>query len=102
METKPYNMTLCIGCNVGNEPTYSQDEVIDAVADCLPYNFTAIKTIGRYNGITEQSVQITFCGLTEDLQNINKAVKRLCAELKQECIMQLIEDVKNYSEVMPA
>ena len=90
-------LTLTIGHNVGNVPTWSTSQVCNRVHMILNCEgFTAFPCLGMWNGAGEESTRVEICGTAEELTAYIQAIPALCRALNQVCILVQAEGLACY------
>ena len=86
---KRYTVSLTIGHNVKNVPTFTTREVCDHVAEYLGVNaFTAYECVGMWEGEAETSTRIEISALNAgEAETIRANVPLLAMALAQACII---------------
>jgi hypothetical protein len=86
--SEQFTITLTIGHNVGNTPTYTTEEVAAAATLYLgTKGATVIEAKGLWCGMPEASTRIEVVRDNLTYEDIRKRVQRLSRVLRQEAIM---------------
>ena len=86
---KTNDVILTIGHNVGDTPTWTRGDVIDATHDVLGIDgLTAYDCLGYWRGESEESTRIEICAVSaREARRIRDAVPALARRLGQVEIM---------------
>lgn len=84
-----YSITLTIGHNINDRPTFTTSEICDFVTDYLNVEaFTAFECAGMWRGMREDSTRIEISALSLDqAEEIRANVPVLAQALNQQAIM---------------
>ena len=86
------DVTLTIGHNVGNMPTWNTESVCTTAAAVLGVDgLTAYTVRGIWQGVPEESTRLEICGIYNAVELLQR-VETLATALQQECIMCAVTD----------